>query len=145
MVTPNSLIINERISIPLSEIKFSAVRASGPGGQHVNKTNTAIELRFAIAPSSLPETIKSRLFAITDRRLNAAGVIVIKSGAHKSQKRNKDEACDRLSRLIAKAAEKPKYRRATRPTRASVKRRLKSKSRRSEIKITRRRVKGDDD
>ncbi len=145
MVTQNSLIITERISIPLSEINFSAIRASGPGGQSVNKTSTAVELRFAIAPSSLPERVKSRLFAISDRRLNAAGVIVIKSTQHKSQKRNKDEALSRLSKMIIKASSVQKVRRPTKPTRASVKRRLDGKARRSAVKAERGRVKGFED
>lgn len=140
MATDNNLIISERVSIPLSEIDFSAVRASGPGGQHVNKTNSAVELRFAIAPSSLPEHVKSKLFAITDRRLNAAGVIVIKSQRHKSQKLNKDDACARLLEIIQKATEKRKYRVKTRPTRSSVRKRLDSKSKRSAIKSSRGKV-----
>lgn len=140
MATDSKLIINEQISVPLSEIEFSAVRASGPGGQHVNKTNSAVELRFAIAPSSLPELVKSKLFAITDRRLNASGVIVIKSQRFKSQKLNKDDACQRLVEIIQKAIEKRKYRVKTKPTRSSVKKRLDSKAKRSNIKTTRRKV-----
>lgn len=140
MATDNNLIISERISIPLSEIDFSAVRASGPGGQHVNKTNSAVELRFAIAPASLPEPVKTKLFAITDRRLNAAGVIVIKSQRHKSQKLNKDDACARLVEIIQKATQKRKYRVKTRPTRSSVRKRLDSKSKRSAIKSSRGKV-----
>lgn len=145
MAILSSLQINEQISLPLSEIEFSAIRASGPGGQSVNKTSSAIELRFAIAPSSLPENIKSRLFAISDRRLNALGVIVIKSGSHKSQKRNKDEALERLRQMILKTTIIRKKRRATKPTRASVKKRLDSKAKRGAVKITRRKVRGGDE
>ncbi len=145
MATQSSLTINERLLIPLSEIEFSAIRASGPGGQHVNKTNSAVELRFAIAPSSLPEQVKSKLFAITDRRLNASGVIVIKSQRFKSQKLNKDDACQRLVEIIQKATEKRKYRVKTKPTRSSVKKRLDSKAKRSNIKNTRRKVRRGDD
>ena len=144
METSSKLVINEQISVQLNEIEFSAIRASGPGGQHVNKTNSAVELRFAIAPSSLPEHVKSRLFAISDRRLNASGIIVIKSGGHKSQKRNKDEALKRLSQMIRKAIFVPKARRPTKPTRGSVKRRLDSKAKRSAVKATRSKVRGDD-
>ncbi len=143
--TPNRLTVNERISIPFSEIEFSAVRASGPGGQHVNKTNSAVELRFAIAQSSLPEAVKSKLFAVTDRRLNAAGVIVIKSQNFKSQKLNRDEACKRLVEIITKATQKRKYRVKTKPTRSSVKKRLDSKSKRSAIKSSRGKVRGGDE
>jgi len=140
MVTQSRLDINERIFIPLREIEFSAIRASGPGGQHVNKTSNAVELRFSVAKSSLPEIIKSRLFAISDRRLNAAGVIVIKSGGHKSQKRNKDEALDRLRQMILKATIMPKKRHPTRPSRSSVKKRLDSKAKRGAIKSSRGKV-----
>ena len=145
METPNSLIISPNISIALGEIEFSAIRAQGPGGQHVNKTNSAVELRFAIAPSSLPETIKSRLFAISDRRLNSSGVIVIKSGSHRSQIRNKEEALTRLQAMIRKAVEVQKPRRQTKPTKGSVKRRLEHKTRRSAVKSLRGRVKNTDD
>lgn len=142
---PNSLYINDKISISLSEIEFSAVRAQGPGGQHVNKVNTAIELRFAIASSSLPGRIKSRLFTMSDQRINAAGVIVIKCSSHRSQIRNKEEAQIRLKEMILKANHVPKVRRATKPTYGSVKRRLAGKNRRSEVKSLRGRVKDTDD
>lgn len=145
MATQSKLVINERISIPLSEISFSAIRASGPGGQHVNKTSSAVELRFAVAQSSLPEHIKSRIFAISDRRLNASGVIVIKSQGHKSQVRNKDEALERLAQMIRQAIFVPKKRRPTKPTRGSVKRRLDGKAKRSAIKTNRRKVRGTED
>ncbi len=145
METPNSLTINERVSIPLSEIEFSAVRSQGPGGQHVNKVNSAVELRFAIASSSLPEEMKSRLFAVSDRRLSSAGVIVIKSGSHRSQLRNKDEALKRLGDMIRTATTKQKPRRATRPTKGSVIRRLEHKTRRSSVKSLRGRVRNSDD
>ncbi len=145
MATQSSLFVTEQVSVPLSEIEFSAIRASGPGGQSVNKTSTAIELRFSVARSSLSEQVKSRLFAISDRRLNALGIIVIKSGAHKSQKRNKDEALDRLKHMILKATYVPKARKKTRPTRSSVKKRLDKKSKRSAIKVSRRKVQSGDE
>jgi len=144
MATDYNLFVNEQISIPLSEIEFSAIRASGPGGQSVNKTSSAIELRFSVARSSLPERIKSRLFATSDRRLNALGVIVIKSGSRKSQKRNKDEALDRLRQMVLRAAHIPKKRRPTKPTRSSIKRRLDKKNRRGAVKANRRKVGRDD-
>ena len=145
METPNSLRINERVSIPLSELEFSAVRSQGPGGQHVNKVNSAVELRFTIASSSIPEDMKSRLFAVSDRRLNSAGVIVIKSGSHRSQLRNKDEALERLADMIRKATIRQKPRRPTKPTYGSVKRRLEHKTRRSSVKSLRGRVKNSDE
>jgi len=93
----------------------------------------------------LPEHVKSKLFAITDRRLNAAGVIVIKAQKHKSQKLNKDEACKRLIEIIQKATQKRKYRIKTKPSRSSVKKRLDSKSKRSAIKSTRGKVRRGDE
>jgi len=145
MATPSSLVINEQISVPFSEIEFSAVRASGPGGQHVNKTNSAVELRFAVARSSLPELIKSRLFALSDRRLNSLGIIVIKSGSHKSQQRNKDETLERLKQMILKAAHVQKPRKKTKPSRSSIKKRLDSKAKRGAVKANRRKVRGSED
>ena len=145
MAISSDLHISDRIIIPVSELEFSAVRASGPGGQHVNKTNTAVELRFAIAPSSLPETVKSRLFAISDRRLNSDGIIVIKSSQHKSQKRNKDAACHRLIDMIRKAIYVPPARKATRPTRSSVKKRLDNKAKRGALKASRRAIKNSEE
>ena len=136
----NSLIISERISIPLNEIEFSAIRASGPGGQSVNKTSSAVELRFAVASSSLPENVKSRLFRMNDRRLNNEGIIVIKSSVCKSQKRNKEEALKRLTDLIRRVTVVQKKRIATKPSRASVKKRLENKARRGVIKANRKPV-----
>jgi len=142
-VIPSKLYIDEKTSIRIDELEFSAVRSQGPGGQHVNKVNSAIELRFNIAASTLPETIKSRLFAISDRRLNSSGVIVIKSGSHRSQVRNKDEALERLAEMIRKAVYTPKPRRATKPTKGSIRRRLDQKTRRSKVKSLRGRPRQD--
>jgi len=136
----NNLIISERISIPLNEIEFSAIRASGPGGQSVNKTSSAVELRFAVASSSLPDNVKSRLFRMRDRRLSNDGVIVIKSSVHKSQKRNKEEALKRLAGLIRRVMVVQKKRIATKPSRASIKKRLENKARRGAIKANRKPV-----
>ncbi len=144
-VIRNKLYISEQVSIFLDEIDFFAVRSQGPGGQHVNKVNSAIELRFNIASSSLPDALKSRLFAVSDRRLNSSGVIVIKSGIHRSQIRNKDEALNRLADLIRKSAHKPKLRKASRPTKASIRRRLDQKARRSKVKSLRGRPRRNDD
>ncbi len=145
MATSNKLIINERVSVPLDEVEISAVRSSGPGGQHVNKSNTAVQLRFSIAKSSLPDAIKSRLFAVSDRRLNAIGEIVIKARVHKSQQRNREEALERLANMIRKAAEPIQVRRATKPSRGSIKRRLEHKAKRSHVKFLRGRVKNTDE
>ncbi|NNE58797.1 MAG: aminoacyl-tRNA hydrolase [Hellea sp.] len=140
----DNLVINDRISIPLEEMDFSAVRSQGPGGQKVNKTSSAIQLRFAIAASSLPEPVKSKLFQLRDQRLSTAGEIIIKAQSYRSQKRNREDALFRLAQLIRRQIAEQKPRRATRPTKGSVKRRLDAKSRRSRVKSQRGRVRDDD-
>jgi len=139
-----NLAINDRLSIPFEEIEFTAVRAQGPGGQKVNKTSSAIQLRFSIASSSLPEGIKSKLFQLQDQRLSVAGEIIIKAQSYRSQKRNREDALFRLAQLIRRQIKEQKPRRATRPTKGSVKRRLDAKSRRSRIKSQRGRVRDED-
>jgi ribosome-associated protein len=126
--------------VPEEEIEISAVRASGAGGQNVNKVSSAIHLRFDIAASSLPEALKRRLLASNDSRLTRDGVIVIKAQQHRSQELNRAEAIGRLQELVAAAARVPKARKPTRPSRASKKRRLEGKIRRGRIKALRGRV-----
>jgi ribosome-associated protein len=120
--------------IPESELDFSAVRASGPGGQNVNKVSTAIHLRFAIDASSLPTELKERLKALRDARITGEGVIVIKAQRSRSQESNREDALARLDALLQKAQEHRVIRRRTRPTRASVKRRLENKGKRGQTK-----------
>jgi len=132
--------ITERLSIPLAEIQFDAVRSQGAGGQNVNKVASAIQLRYDIAASSLPEEIKERLLAISDQRITQDGVVVIKAQSSRSQEQNRAEALGRLQQLVRIATIAPKKRRPTRPTKGSRRRRLEGKKQRSAIKKLRGRV-----
>ncbi|ADV25994.1 Class I peptide chain release factor [Pseudoxanthomonas suwonensis 11-1] len=129
------LSISPDLAIPESEIVERFVRASGAGGQNVNKVSTAVELRFDIAGSpSLPEDLRQRLLARRDRRLTDDGVLVIDAQRFRTQERNRQDARERLAGFIAAGLAVPKRRIATRPTRASQKRRIEGKRERSEIK-----------
>ena len=123
-----------------SEVQLEAVRSTGAGGQNVNKVSSAVHLRFDIAASSLPEGVKERLLALKDRRITRDGVVVIKAWQHRSQDKNRQDALDRLQRLVATVARPPKRRVPTRPTRASKLRRIESKIRRGRIKAMRGKV-----
>lgn len=136
--------VTNRISIPLSEIELSATRSQGPGGQAVNKTSSAIHLRFDIMASSMPDWHKRRALKIRDKRLTTEGVIVIKAQNERSQERNKQDALERLVEILAEAFKVQKIRRPTRPTRGAVRRRLDKKVQRGAIKKTRRKVSRDD-
>jgi ribosome-associated protein len=130
--------ITDRLSIEDDEVEVRHARASGPGGQHVNKTSTAIELRFDVRGSpSLPADVRDRLEKLAGSRLTLEGVLVLFAQGSRSQEMNRQEALDRLIELIARAAVRPKTRRATKPTYASKLRRLEGKSTRSGIKARR--------
>ena len=123
------------ISFNEKEVKYDAIRASGPGGQHVNKTSTAIQLRFDVVGSpSLPEWLKHRVIKIAGSLSTKSGSIIIKSKIHRSQHQNKKEAFKRLIHLIDEAAKKPKQRKKTTPTKSSIESRIHSKRKRSEKK-----------
>lgn len=127
--------ITPRISLDEGELAFSFIRASGPGGQNVNKVSSAVQLRFDVRNSpSLPEAVKARLETLAGRRLTQDGVLVLTAQQHRSQERNREDAVARLSDLIRRAAIVPKARRATKPTRASKQRRMDAKTRRGTIK-----------
>jgi len=133
--------VTPAISIDESEIQEHFIRASGPGGQNVNKVATAVHLRFNVAGSpSLPHDVRERLVRLAGRRMTDEGILIIEARRFRTQEQNRQDAVDRLTRLIQKAAEKPKPRRKTRPTMASKKRRLNTKHRRSETKRMRRPV-----
>ena len=126
--------------IPESEIEFTAIRASGPGGQHVNKVSSAIHLRFDIHSSSLPDHVKQKLASLADTRISSDGQIVIKAQRFRSQDKNRADALERLDELLAKAQRKRKARRPTRPTKSSVKKRLDKKKKQGDRKKLRGRI-----
>ena len=131
--------INGHLFLDDGEIEESFIRASGPGGQNVNKVSSAVQLRFDLSGSrSLPEDVRERLARLAGRRLTRDGVIVIIAQRYRTQERNRQDALDRLIALIRRAAEPPTPRRPTRPSRAAKERRLQAKARRAAVKQQRR-------
>ncbi len=130
--------ITPDLRIADDELSFSFVRASGPGGQNVNKVSTAVQLRFDAAGSpNLPDAVRARALRLAGRRATTEGVIVLDARRHRTQERNRQDAIDRLVALLQRAAEPPKPRTSTQPTRASRLKRLDDKRRRAAVKRAR--------
>ena len=132
--------ISPRLSIPDEEIELSAIRSQGAGGQNVNKVASAIHLRFDIAASTLPEKYKERLLELQDHRISSQGIVIIKAQKHRTQERNRQDALDRLKNLVLSVMKEPKRRIATRPSKATKRRRVDEKTRRGQLKSLRKKI-----
>ncbi len=136
--------VTPQLAIDEKEIQLDFVRSSGPGGQNVNKVSTAVELRFNVQRSSLPEAVRARLARLAAHRINSDGELIIDARSFRTQEQNRQDAIDRLAEWVRRAATIPKPRRKTQPSRAEKRRRLENKRRRGEVKGLRSQV-GDAD
>jgi ribosome-associated protein len=136
--------ITDTLALDDREVEERFVRSSGPGGQNVNKVSTAVQLRFDVNASSLPNEVKTRLVTLAGSRMTTDGILVIDAREHRTQGQNREAARERLVALIARATRRPKKRRATKPSKAAKESRLASKKRRAEIKAARGRTRDDE-
>jgi len=144
MKRSDPIIVHEGLQIPAWELQERFVRASGPGGQHVNKVSTAVQLRWNVMASSIPADIKARFRRRYGARLSTAGDLILEASAHRSQLRNRQAVRDRLKQMLAGIAKPPSKRLPTRPTHGAVHRRIERKKQRSEIKSLRGKIKTED-
>ncbi len=142
MRTGDAIIVSDALQIPAWEIQESFIRASGPGGQHVNKVSTGVQLRWNVVASSLPAPVKDRFVKRYGNRLSKEGDLILEVNTHRSQKRNRETARERLKQMLLTVCAPPRKRIATRPGKGAVRRRLKQKKVRAQIKSLRGRVDG---
>ena len=138
------ILVNATLSIPAWELQERFVRASGPGGQNVNKVSSAVQLRWNVHASSIPAAVKARFAKRYGARLSKTGDLILEVDSHRSQKLNREAARARLKEMIASVATPPRKRIATRPSQGAVRRRIKAKKERSQIKALRGKIKSDD-